>query len=398
MSGSLSVSGGVTHFALPSGTSFDLSNLSVTGGSAANPIVFFGAPGSTVSLPNSVPGGGQSAVEFEINGGNNVITAGSAAAEIWGGPGNDFVTLTNGAGTVVGGTGSATLSGGSAGGSSYGGTGTVLLFGASGGGTLSNGGDHSELISGGGITTLNANTLGVLHQAFFGSQDTTSGALDTFNLVGAAGSEEIVTVGTANAVVNGHLSNDTILGGSGTNQVLGGTTSENLTYIGKQSSGGKEHSSVAGGASTLVAYGGDGADLLAASVGQSTIIGGIGTDTFFGSHGTAYMLSQGTKDVFQFSDVTSVVGAANGIFYVEGFTAGTDQLQISSFVSTTASALISGATHVTITNTEISPTDSLTSHLIGMSALQITLSQGQKIDLVGMSTLAVTDMIVTNPV
>ena len=82
-----------------------------------------------------------------------------------------------------------------------------------------------------------------------------------------------------------------------------------------------------------------------------------------------------------------------GTFFVEGFTVGTDLLQITSTTNITVANLILGATHVTIAATDLtSPTDATEAHLVGMGAMQFTLSNGNKVDLVGVNTLNPSDV------
>jgi hypothetical protein len=150
----------------------------------------------------------------------------------------------------------------------------------------------------------------------------------------------------------------------------------------------------------LFAQAGNGADSLSASAqGNSTIVGGTGNDTIFGSTGNALIFTQGSAgahDAFQFADNAS--NAHIGTFVVHGANIANDGLQITVLQTPDIATVLATQHQVTLTDNPQDPNydanimallvgepASVDALVIGQQAMQITLTDGQKIDFIGVT-------------
>jgi Ca2+-binding RTX toxin-like protein len=233
-------------------------------------------------------GGNQLYVTDDPNAHNNIFIAM--------GSGSDSVNLfDSGSDTVYGGAGDDVIGAGAGGGDSiFGGDGNDSLFGGSGADTL---------IGGAGDNYIQAGTGA--HQLLQG------GGAGNNTLYDVSSGTSTLVAGTGNDTLWGYGS-DTLIGGSGHDELHGGA---NSLLISGSGSGGWN---VLGSGSTNTGQ----ANILQAGAGADSLYGGGGNDTLYGGSGNSFLdAGTGTHQLLQ-------AGSGNTYIYDPGSTgaAGTDTL------------------------------------------------------------------------
>ena len=253
------------------------------------------------AMGDTIYGGTQAASEWgydSIDGGSgdDVLTGSWSGAMIWGGAGNDILTASTGSSTLMGGEGNDSLVGqdgydflfGEAGNDTLrGGWGSDWLVGGDGNDSLLGGGMADSLWGNDGNDSLNGQ--GQIDQLNGGPGDDilNGGDNQADDLVGGAGNDtadyskrtDDLTITLDNLANDGapgekdnvHSDIETVLGGSGADNITGSAFSNLL-------------------------IGNDGNDIIHGGGGNDTVKGGVGNDFLFGDAGNDSILGEGWND------------------------------------------------------------------------------------------------------
>jgi Ca2+-binding RTX toxin-like protein len=139
------------------------------------------------------------------------------------------------------------------------------------------------------------------------------------SLMGGTGSDRLLG-GSGDDSLMGGTGDDRLLGGSGADSLMGGTGNDRLL-------GGSGDDSLMGGTGNDRLLGGSGADWLMGGTGNDRLLGGSGADWLNGGSGA---------DIFIFRNLSDSTLAASDI--IEDFTRGIDKINLSRIDSNTALA------------------------------------------------------------
>jgi Ca2+-binding RTX toxin-like protein len=286
-----------------------------------------------------------------LNVSNTTVPAASGIDSIAAGNGADLFNLMagstyyaaagNGADTFYG-NGSGTMAGG---------TGSNLFFADAAGGNnlvLSYGG-HDTIVAGAGAATVATYGSGPLIFGGSGNLTVFSNSATSSTIVGGTGSETVFGGISSNEVVFGNSSSltfiantddsSTIVGGSSPSTLFGSAGSA-ITYFSTASTGGalyaagtgNETLNAAGSTANNTIFGG------ADSTAGNSLVGGSGSDTFTGGTGSDTMVGGSGSNNFFFTD-----GAAGGNDFIVGYTS-SDVVGLFGYGSGAATAALAAAT------------------------------------------------------
>ncbi len=354
------------------------------------------SPPFIASLPTQAPPPPPSGTVVTLGGGAQNYFA-VAGTTVLAGSGDDTISAAAGQVTVVGSAGSLAFLGGSGASSVTGGAGSSTIFGGSGGGYFDGGrAGFNVLVSqgaGGANTSLTGGGAG---DQIFGSasgndvlvagpgRDSILGGSGHTTIQGGSTASVVFTSGGSSVVFGGTGGGDTIVGGGGSldveaqkgDAIFGGGGPLNVT--GSKSGA----DSIIGGSGTLNVDGqganmlvvaasssssiqvGNGASLIFTGSGSSTVTGGAGSLQMVLGSG-ASSVSEGTGPAIY--DV--VKGAAGGNDVLRGFRPGTDQIQLYGYQASDLQVTSSGGSSL------------------------VTLTDGTKIDVVGVANLGTSIII-----
>ncbi|WP_417719420.1 calcium-binding protein [Salipiger sp.] len=261
--------------------------------------------------------GGIGADTLRGDDGDDVIYGGDGNDSITGGRQHDTIRGENGADTIIGGDGNDSLIGGGNTDSILGGDGNDTILGNLGNDTLQGGTGTDSITGGDGRDLIEGNT----------GNDTLIGnkADDTIN--GGGGSDSILGGDDDDSMI-GQSGNDTIIGGNGDDYAEGNDLDDSLEGNAGMDTllGGDGDDTINGGGDDDLIYGEDGNDLLLGAEGNDTIYGNGGDDTIDGGAGNDRLFGGLNADTFQFQ-------AAFGNDSVQGFSAGTDTIEMIGYTS-----------------------------------------------------------------
>ncbi|MGL4319646.1 MAG: calcium-binding protein [Paracoccaceae bacterium] len=237
---------------------------------------------------------------------NETFLAGGGDDEIWADVGSDKVYAGEGNDVSGGGAGNDTMMGEAGNDSLYGDIGADSIDGGSGSDRMGGGDSNDRMLGGGGNDTIYGDD----------GNDTMSGDLGNDEMGGGNGSDRMLG-GEGNDGMHGAEMHDVMFGNDGDDTLHGSDGNDRVH-------GDTGNDSMYGGSDNDILWGGDGRD---------TIKGGDGSDVVRGNRGrdliTLWEDAQ-VRDVlvFSFGDSGRVLG---GIDLVEGFSSGTDKIDLRSF-------------------------------------------------------------------
>ncbi len=310
---------------------------------------------------------------IQLTDGNDTITAAAGNVTVGGGSGQLFFAGGIGSSLVSGGSGSATILGGAGGGQFTGGSagqnilvsqgsagsdttltgvaaGDVLFGSAPGNDYLDAGQGRESIIGGGGDTTI---TGGNAADVIF----TGGGNSTVFD--GTAGGD--IVVGGAGSVTLTAQKGDAVFGGTGALSVSGSTSGADSILGGSGSlvvNGRGGNMLVVAGTSTSQIHTGNGASLIFGSSGNTTLTGGNGSMQVLLGSGNL-LIGEGAGP----ASYDVVNGLAGGTAAIFGFRPGIDKIDLFGYSQS--------GTHIAT----------------GSGSTLISLSDGTKIELVGVSSI-----------
>ena len=318
--------------------------------------------------------------------------AASAGMLIQAGSGYDTISALSGQVTVTGSDGNLLFFGGSGPSEVNGAYGSLTVFGGAGGGGYTGGAaGHNILISQGASGANTTLTGGASGDELFGSaggNDTLIAAKGRESILGGGGNDTIVGGGTASSVIftgsgssllyGGNAGGDTIVGGTGTMNVIAqkGDAIFGNTGVLAVSGSTSGADSIIGGAGTLNVAGRGGNMLVVAGSSNSAIQVGTGAALIFTGTGNTtvgggpgwmeLVLGSGKTTVYEGGGPTTyevVKGAAGGLDLINNFNPAVDKIHLYGY----------------------QPADIHTATAGGMTTL--SLSDGTKIQMPGISNL-----------
>ncbi len=318
--------------------------------------------------------------------------AASAGMLVQAGSGDDTVSAVSGQVTVTGSDGNLMFFGGSAASVVNGAYGSLTVFGGAGGGNYTGGAaGHNVLISegaSGANTTLKGGAAG---DQLFGSasgNDLLVAAAGRESILGGGGTDTVIGGGTASSVIftgsgyslvyGGDAGGDTIVGGSGTMNVIAqkgdaifGNTGQldvSTSTSGADSIiGGSGALTVAGRGGNMLVVAGSSTSAIQVGTGASLIFTGTGNTTVGGGPGgMELVLGSGNATVYEGGGPTTyevVKGAAGGTDILNNFNPNADKIDLYGYQPSDIHSITSG--HMTT----------------------LSLSDGTRIELPGISNL-----------
>ncbi len=320
-----------------------------------------------------------------------------AGTTVLAGSGDDTVTAAAGQVTVVGSAGSLAFLGGSGASSVTGGAGSSTIFGGSGGGYFDGGrGGFNVLVSQGASGANTSLTGGGAGDQIFGSasgndvlvagsgRDSILGGSGHTTIQGGATASVVFTSGGSSVVFGGSGGGDTIVGGGGGldveaqkgDAIFGGGGALDVT--GSESGadsiiGGSGALDVDGQGANMLVVAASGSSGIQVGNGASLIFAGSGSSTVIGGAGSLQMvLGSGASSVSEGAGpaVYDVVkGAAGGNDVLNGFRPAIDRIQLYGYQASDLQVTSSGGSS------------------------QVTLGDGTRIDVVGVTDLGTSIII-----
>ncbi|MBL8571852.1 MAG: M10 family metallopeptidase C-terminal domain-containing protein [Phreatobacter sp.] len=286
-------------------------NDTLTGG-AGNDVLIGGAGNDILD-----GGAGQDHANYASATAAVTINLALSGAQNTGGAGIDTLVSIE---TVTGGTGNDVITGDAQANVLNGNLGDDTIDGGAGNDFINGGGGNDVINGGDGLDTATYASFTspvIVSLAVIGPQNTGSAGIDTLlsieNLVGGSGSDMLIGNGLSN-VLTGGAGNDTLIGNAGQDTLIGGTGDDildggagvdtasyagtaagvtvSLAIAGMQNTGGAGNDLLA---SIENITGGDGNDILTGDGFTNVLSGGAGNDTVSGGGGIDY-LSGGTGD------------------------------------------------------------------------------------------------------